>query len=229
MNTRMTMVALAISTTVLTGCGTFGNFGKSRTGTDVTSGQAIDPGTQQAIADQRVVNDFRRQGIRVIFSLRGELEAIESVGYAPVRGNSQLAIRESYRMAEVEAKKSMNDFINRETITSSVSVAMISRNIEKATDNRTNRFASNSDAVSEVSDEEVTGTSNTANTAQRDDALNIAQRVNTNITVRNTGILGGMYLVEGQVINNGRTVRAVYRWDRRHAPVRSQVRSLMAQ
>lgn len=227
---RLNLLATAVALSLLAGCS---GFGKKN---DVTSGGLINPGSQQAISEQRVVNDFKRQGIRVIYSLTGELEAIESTGYAPVWGNSQNAIRESYRVAELEAKKAMNDFINKETITSSVSVSMVSRNLERAQDNKTNSFASNTgrdDVVSEVTDEEMllenSGSGRQENTAKRQDALNIASRVNTNISIRNTGILGGMYLVEGNIINNGRNVRAVYRWDRKHNAVRGTVRNLMMQ
>ncbi len=225
------LIAAAVAMSLLAGCGSFG-----KKGTDVSSGGMINPGAQQAISEQRVVNDFKRQGVRVIYSLTGELEAIETTGYAPVWGNSQNAIRESFRVAELEAKKAMNDFINRETITSSVSVSMISRNLERAQDNKNNSFSTNrgrDDVVSEVTDEEMmsegSGSGSQTNTAQRRDALNIASRVNTNISIRNTGILGGMYLVEGDVINNGRNVRAVYRWDRKHNAVRTNVRNLMMQ
>jgi hypothetical protein len=228
---RYNLLAAAVALSLVTGCSSFGKKN------DVAQGGMINPGAQQAISEQRVVNDFRRQGIRVIYSLTGELEAIESTGYAPVWGNSQNAVRESYRVAELEAKKAMNDFINRETITSSVSVSMISRNLERAQDNKNNSFASNTtgrdDVVSEVTDEEVasegTGFGRQENRATRQDALNIASRVNTNISIRNTGILGGMYLVEGSIINNGRNVRAVYRWDRKHNAVRGNVRNLMMQ
>ena len=228
---RLNIIAAAVAMSFVAGCGSFG-----KKGNDVSSGGMINPGAQQAISEQRVVNDFKRQGIRVIYSLTGELEAIESVGYAPVWGNSQNAIRESFRVAELEAKKSMNDFINRETITSSTSVSMVSRNLERARDNKNNSFSTNrgrDDVVSEVTDEEVSADSGASgtqqNTAVRNDALNIASRVNTNISIRNTGILGGMYLVEGDVINNGRNVRAVYRWDRKHNAVRTNVRNLMMQ
>lgn len=227
---KYNIVAAAVAVSLLAGCSSFGKKN------DVSRGDPMNPGTQQAISEQRVANDFRRQGIRVIYNLRGELEAIESTGYAPVWGNSQNAIRESYRVAELEAKKSMNDFINRETITSSVSVSMISRNLEQARDNKSNTFASNTgrdDVISEVSDEDMLAEGGAQgqqeNRATRQDALNIASRVNTNITIRNTGILGGMYLVEGSVINNGRNVRAVYRWDRKNNAVRTNVRNLMAQ
>jgi hypothetical protein len=39
----------------------------------------------------------------------GAVESIEVIGYAPVWGNSKNAIRESFRVAELEAKKSLND------------------------------------------------------------------------------------------------------------------------
>lgn len=226
---KIKTVAAAVAVAVLAGCSTTGQVTKEGNNT------VVNPGTQQAISEQRVVNDFKRQGVRVIYSLTGNLEAIEVVGYAPVWGNSQNAIRESYRVAELEAKKAMNDFINKETITSSVSVAMTSRNLERARDNKVNNFATNrgrDDVVSETSDEEMADSGETnrqENTATRNDAVNIASRVNTTITVRNAGILGGMYLVEGEVINSGRTVKATYRWDQKHAQVRSSVRNLMMQ
>lgn len=195
----------------------------------------INPGNQQAISEQRVENDFKRQGVKVIFSLTGELQAIETTGYAPVWGNSQNALRESYRVAELEAKKSLNDFINKESIKSSTSVTMISKNIERARDNKTNNFATNRnrDTVASIAtDEEAEApgeVNREENTATRNDALSIASRVQTTITVRNQGILSGLYLVEGTVINDGKTVRVVYRWDLKHEAPRRQIRNLMAQ
>ena len=83
-------------------------------------------------------------------------------------------------------------------------------------------------------DEEVDKSSNTEttkeeNTATRKDAVNIASRLDTTISTQNRGILGGLYLVEGAVINEGKTVKAVYRWDRKSNATRLQLRNLMAQ
>lgn len=137
-------------------------------------------------------------------------------------------------MAELEAKKSLNDFINKETIVSSKSVTMISKNLEQARDNKTNKFATNRnrDEVNAVAtDEEVEAkgeVNKEENTAVRNDALRIASQVKTTITVNNRGILGGLYLVEGEVINDGKNVRVVYRWDRKSNAVRPVLRNLMA-
>ena len=205
---------------------------------DVQPGTNISAGPQQAISEQRLQNDFKRQGIRIIYSLSGELEAIEATGYAPVWGNSQSSAREAFRAAELEAKKQINDFINHEVITSTTSIAMISNNLEKANDNKTNNISTNRnrDSVSgTTTDMEVLGdggtgseTTKAENVAVRNDALAIASVLKTNINIRNQGILGGLYLVEGDVINSGKNVRAVYRWDAKHNKVRPQMRNLMA-
>ena len=233
MKQRIVVSAVTAAMLVLSGCGTTSN--KSA---DVARGELIAPGGQagQAIADQRlVINDFKTQGIRVIYNTRGDVEAIEAYGYAAVWGNSMNAAREAYRVAELEAKKSLNDFINKETITSSVSVRMISQNLERASDQNTNRFASNQANNTELIalDTEVSqrpdDVNQSQNTAVRNNALRIASTLNTTISTNNRGILGGLYLKDGRVVDGGRAVQVTMRWDKKHTQTRQQVRNLMAQ
>lgn len=223
MNKRILVAAMAVVSLQLVGCSS-----------NPTVGSA---GNQQAISDQRLAtSEFKRQGVKVIYSLSGNVEAIEVTGYAPVWGNSQNAAQQAYRVAELEAKKSLNDFINKETIQSSVSVKMISQNLEHAQDNKTNKFASNKSESDELVavDTEASATAKNGdntqeeNTAIRNDALKIASKVSTTITTQNRGILGGLYLVQGEVINEGKNVQVLYRWDKKHTAVRQQVRGLMA-
>jgi len=233
MKQRILVSAMAVALVGLVGC-------SSTKTANVGTGAPIPAGTQQAISEQRLESSFKRQGIKVIYSMSGNLEAIETTGYAPVWGNSQNAAREAFRVAELEAKKSLNDFINQETVRSTTSVRMISKNLEKAQDNKTNNFATNRgrDSVAAMTDDaELVAEPGSGagevnreeNTAVRNDALTIASRVQTTISVRNQGILGGLYLVEGNVINDGKNVRVVYRWDQKHTAVRTQVRGMMAQ
>lgn len=217
--TAVTAVMLAVS-----GCSSTSKSGPSASATT-------------AIADQRLaVSDFKRQGVRIGYTLGGDVDWIETTGYAPVWGSSQNAAREAFRVAELEAKKSLNDFINKESITSTVSVRMISQNLESAKDQRTNSFSSNRSGEDQLValDEDPRANENKettqeANTAVRNDALRIASRVNTTITTQNRGILGGLYLVEGKVINDGKNVQVVYRWDRKSNAVRQNLRNLMSQ
>lgn len=221
MNKRILIAAMATAMLGVVGC--------SSTGTNLAGGAQIAPSESSgvAIADQRLASsEFKSQGVRVIYSLTGNIEAIEVTGYAAVWGNSMNAARESYRVAELEAKKSLSDFINKETISSTTSVRMISNNLEQAQDNNTNRFANNLAAT----DTDVAGRSGTEeNTAVRNNAVRIASQLSTTITTQNRGIIGGLYLKEGTVIDGGRAVKVVMRWDRKHNDARKQIRNLMAQ
>jgi len=226
MKKKIVVTAISLALLQMTGCSS----------TKIDSG--INPGSSAttAISEQRVAtSEFKRQGIKIYYTLTGGLEAIEATGYAPVWGNSENALRESFRVAELEAKKSLNDFINKETITSTTSVKMISQNLEQARDQKTNNFKSNRAgnpdelvAVDEVVDKEKNlQVTRDDNTAVRNDALKISSIVNTTITNTNQGILGGLYMVDGQATNNGKNVRVIMRWDRKHEDIRLQVRGLM--
>ena len=192
-----------------------------------------------AISDQLAVNDFTRFGVKITYGLlSGELDSIETTGYAPVWGNSSSAVREAFRVAELEAKKSLNDFINRENITSKTSTKMISHNLEQARDNKKNNFMSNivksTDDMKELENEINPSADNAStikqdNTATRNDALKIASTVNNAITTQNAGILSGLYLVRGEVIKGGRNVMATYRWDKKSSGNRPMIRAMMLQ
>lgn len=206
---------------------------------DVERGDLVQPGSNsgQAIAEQRLaISDFKSKGIKLFYDTDGRVEAIEVTGYAAVWGNSMNSAREAYRVAELEAKKSLNDFINKETITSSVSVRMISQNLERASDQNTNRFASNkapsNDLIAldtEATADKGEATNQAENTAVRNNALRVASVLNTTITTNNRGILGGLYLKQGRTVDGGRAVEVTMRWDRRHNASRQQLRALMAQ
>jgi hypothetical protein len=226
MKKKIVVTAIALALSQMIGC------------SSTQTSMGINPGSSAttAISEQRVAtNEFKRQGIKIYYTLTGGLEAIEAIGYAPVWGNSENALRESFRVAELEAKKSLNDFINKETITSTTSVKMISQNLEQARDQKTNNFKSNRAgnpdelvAVDETVDREKNlQTTRDENTAVRNDALKISSIVNTTITNTNQGILGGLYMVDGQAVNSGKNVRVIMRWDRKHEDIRLQVRGLM--
>jgi hypothetical protein len=201
---------------------------------DVGSGTAVPPGTQQAISEQRAASDFKREGVRLIYSFTGNLEAVEAVGYAPVWGNSQNAVQQAYEVAYVMAKDRMSSFLHPETITSKRVVDTISKNLEKARDNKTNKFATNNknDFSFETSDTEAARAGEVnreENTAVRNDALNIASNIRTTVSVQRSGILGGVVFKDGKIINDGRNVQVLVRWDRKDNSQRRTVLKEMMQ
>jgi hypothetical protein len=189
----------------------------------------------QSLAEARLASDFKRQGIRVIYGTFGGLEAIEATGIAPVWGNSASAAREAFRVAELEAKKSLSDFINQESIRSTTSVTIISRNLEKARDERNSKgfpYRAASDPITSSDEEKLAERGSDRgeiSSRVRDEALQIASRVSSEISTRNQGILTGLRMVEGNVINEGREVRVVLRWSRQDEDARKQIRKQMSQ
>ena len=224
-------VVVSLVTLMLAGCAsTSKEESKSASKTESTP-QATNQESRGESA--RAVLEFKRLGLRLIHSPMGQIEAIEATGYAPVWSASQNAIREANRVAELEAKKIINDFINDETITSGVTVTMISRNIEKAVDWKNVTNLERDASVSALTtDQEVdipltsAGETNSVD-SNRSDAVKIASELKTTITVNNKGILGGLYLVTSEVVDGGKSVRATYRWDRRGAQDRREIRDLM--
>ena len=226
-----TKVFLTLATLIIAGCAsTFKEDSKAASMTESSSQVSTQ---ERRGSDSRAVLEYKRLGLRIIHSPTGQVEAIESTGYAPVWSTSQNAVREAHRVAELEAKKIINDFINDETITSGVSVTMISRNIEKAVDaNNITNLDRDVSVAAITTDQEIDMPLTSVRGANgvssnRSDAIKIASELKTTITVNNKGILNGLYLVNSEVIDSGRNVRATYRWDRRGDQGRREIRELM--
>lgn len=215
---------LLIAAALVTGCSTTDSTKKS----DAAGQNGVIP-----ISEQRASLDFKRRGLRFTHTLSGKIDSIEATGYAPIWGGSQNATREAIRVAELEAKKILNDFLNDEALTSSVSVSMISKNIEKASDRKnTVNLARDAGVIAMTADDEIDGpamkeTQNASLNATRSDAMRIATDLKTTITLNNKGILTGLYLVDAEVVDGGKNVRATYRWDRKNDDARREVRDLM--
>lgn len=197
----------------------------------------IPSGSQTAISEQRITQDFKRRGVKVEYTtFFRDIKAIEVTGYAPVWGNSPSATESAYKVAELDAKKKLTDFIWKETVVSDTSVSMISKSLERARDQKTNRIASNYDNQSiSISDIDVegkptqpAGSPQNVNVATRNDAVEIATTMNNFIRNNNKGILSGLRLVDNTILDNGKLVSVVYRWEARHAGDIQDVRRMMA-
>lgn len=225
---KKTAIALAMVTALgLTAC-------SSTKVADVGSGAPVPAGTQQAISEQRASSDFKREGVKVIYTLFGELEAVEATAYAPVWGNSENAVQQSYEAAYVLAKDRMSSFLHPENISSKRFLDTVTRNLEKARDNKTNKFATNKtqDFAFETSDTEAARTgeiNREENTAVRNDAVNVMTNLRQTVTVQRNGILAGVIYKEGRVINDGRNVQVTVRWDRKNNAQRKTILREMMQ
>jgi hypothetical protein len=58
--------------------------------------------------------------------------------------------------------------------------------------------------------------------------MKIASKMKTTIINTNQGILSGLYMKEGTVIDEGKAVKVVMRWDTKHNDIRLQIGRMMA-
>jgi len=224
---KKALLGLSVMAVFLGGCSTANK---------LMSDGGISSGPQTAISEQRITQDFKRRGIKVEYSMFfREIKSIEVTGYAPVWGNSPSATESAYKVAELDAKKKLIDFIYKEIVNSDTSVNMISKALERGRDQKTNRIASNYDNQSvSISDIDVEGKSTqpqgspqNINVATRNDAVEIATTMNSFIRSNNKGILSGLRLVDNAVLDSGKVVSVVYRWDAKHTGDIQDIRRMM--
>lgn len=203
---KKTAIALALLTAVaITGCSSFSS--------NKTAG--VDPGEVRAVKDTRLSTDFEREGIRVTYTLFGEVEKIEAFGYADVwRANFR-------HVAEADAKDKLVKFLRGETVSTTRMTRVIARSIERSQDNTVNRFKTVDGTVNfseqDLEREDAAPANNSEensrkNTALRRDSVNNAMTVTSTITVAAKGRLSAVYKQSGGVTDDGKTYRAVYVW-----------------
>lgn len=199
-----TAIALALVATVaLTACGS----------TQKTAG--VDPGEVTALKDQALSTDFSREGIRITYTLFGNVKKIEAFGYAPIwRSNYE-------HVAEADAKDKLIKFLRGETVSTNRMTRVIARSIERSQDRSVNKFRT-VDGVVNFTDEELesgnisgvsVGEGDTRdNTALRRASVSNAQIVTSTVTVTAKGRLSAVRKQSGGVTDDGRTYVAVFVW-----------------
>ena len=101
---RLTLISAAISAVVLSGCGTTSMFGSK------TPAPAASPVVAVKEAETRLTTEFKREGVRVFYTMTGDVDRIEARGFAQ-------AWQQQYEhVAELEAKEKMIKFLRGETV-----------------------------------------------------------------------------------------------------------------
>jgi len=205
--TTMNKTALALMITAALGLAACGTTNQRTAG--------VDPGETTALKDQALSTDFSREGIRISYTLLGDVKKIEAFGYAPVwRSNYE-------HVAEADAKDKLVKFLRGETVSTTRMTRVIARSIERSQDRSANRFRTVDGAVNFTEEELETGNlSGVAvgnddtrdNTALRRASVSNAQIVTSTITVSAKGRLSAVKFQSGGVTDDGRTYVAVYSW-----------------
>jgi len=224
---RLTLISAAISAVVLSGCGTTSMFGSK------TPAPAAAPVTAVKEAETRLTTEFKREGVRVFYTMTGDVDRIEARGFAQ-------AWQQQYEhVAELEAKEKMIKFLRGETVSSTRKTAVIARAIERAQDNTLNRFKTvdgavdtgpeETDATAKLQEPKSADENSRSNTALRNTSINNAQTVTSTNTVTASGRLTAVRKKSGELINDDRTYMAVYVWTPREQDSARKISAIMDQ
>lgn len=222
-------LAVAVATAFLAGCSSVSNLNPFSNERDYTVAQPSDNTT--AVKDQTVgvVND---EGIKIFYTLLGELDRIEVYGMADAwKGDGQtLEI-----LAEADARERLVKYLYDTKTNSSRSVEVIARTLDQARDDALNRVENglapqsvvsfNEEAVEqEVASQPAPKTDNTSRrVAERIEET----KVNALTKITSGGALRGMRKIRTEVKNDGKTYVAVYQWSEKDQDIANQIRKKM--
>lgn len=169
-----------------------------------------------AVKDTKIATNFTDEGVRLIFSMSGELERLEVIGVAPSwKGNPGI-------LAEADAMDKLVKFVHGRSVTTDRRVTVMSKAIDRARDNTLNRFKSQGDvqefeAKELESDATVPAVTTGDQKSQDNTSRRIADRVDETVvrtvtTITAAGRLTGVRKIRDEVKDDGRTYVAVYQW-----------------
>jgi hypothetical protein len=213
-------VMLALS---LSACSTFKSAG-------------IDPGEVSPVKDRTadLSTEFKREGVKVYYTLSGNVDRIEAKGFAEVwRGNYE-------HVAELEAKEKLVRFLRGESVSSTRKTQIIAKSIERAQDNTLNKFKSLDGTIANTAEDieleeagKTAGAPNTSeensknNTALRKTSVNNAHIVTSTTTITSSGRLTAIYKLSGNVVNDGKLYVGTYVWTPRDQKAARSIVRLM--
>ena len=211
---------------LLGGCASIDNVNPFAESADYTVSQPGD--NTVAVKDQKVglVND---EGIKIYYTLLGDLDRIEVYGVAPAwKGNVEI-------VAELDAKERLVKYLYDEKVNTSRSVEVLTRTIDKARDNALNKMQNGlpQDQVVEFAEEKVEAEvieqpNKTSNNTSRRVAERIeSTKISALTKITSGGTLRAMRKVSSEVRDDGRTYVAVYRWSEKDQDTANSIRTKM--
>lgn len=196
--------------------------------TKPTAGMNQPSDSQVAVKDTTIATDFKDEGIKIFYSLTGNLERIEVYGIAPAwKGNQDI-------IAEADAMDKLVKFVHGKTVTADRRVKIMSRTLDRARDNTLNRFKNSDGLVSFTADDvETEIPSAKSDSSSRDNtSRRVADRVeNTLVTTVNRitaqGRLTGVRKIGDRLLDDGKIYVAVYQWSERDQTASEFIRNRM--
>lgn len=207
---KRTIISIAILASFgITGCSSTGSNTKAE-------GPTMPQEWKTTVKETELSVDFKDEGIKVYYTIFGKLEKIEVYGMAPA-WKSNVTI-----LAEADAMSKLVKFVHGKEVSSSETVKLLGKAIEKSQDGYTNDF-----------DSKELQADNTPNSRKTNSALRSASVVNDTLvdtvtTITSRGRLTGIRKVKDMVQDNGKMYVAVYQWSHKDQATSEYLRKMMA-
>ena len=184
--------------------------------------------SQVAVKDTQISTDFKDQGIKIYYTLTGNLDRIEVYGMAPAwKGNVDI-------IAEADAMDKLVKFVHGQTVSTERRVKIMAKTLDRARDNTLNRFKSTDGSLSfNAADVESDMPNNSGEEASKDNtSRRVADRVentlvNTVNTITAKGRLTGVRKIGDRVVGDGKIYVAIYQWSEKDQATSEFIRNRM--
>lgn len=184
--------------------------------------------SQVAVKDTQISTDFKDQGIKIFYTLTGNLDRIEVYGMAPAwKGNVDI-------IAEADAMDKLVKFVHGQTVSTERRVKIMTKTLDRARDNTLNRFKSTDGSLSfNAADVENDMPNNSGEESSKDNtSRRVADRVentlvNTVNTITAKGRLTGVRKIGDRVVGDGKIYVAVYQWSEKDQATSEFIRNRM--
>lgn len=185
---------------------------------------------------QKLTTNFKRKGIKLEWEcawgsglfgatdamcVKGDIKAIEVTGVAPSFGNSEVQRENAYRVAELTANRKLIEFLQKD-VSSSTTVKILSKNVEKANDNIRSRISASEVAITDEEAEK----SNDTNVSNRTNINETVRTVTESINTNSQKILRGVHIVDESIVDR-QTVSVTIRWDKNSKDAVREINRLM--
>ena len=221
------LLAVAVATTILSGCSSIDKINPFASNEGDYSVTQPD-GNTTAVKDQ-TVGLVNNEGIKIYYTLMGNLDRIEVYGVAPSwKGNVEI-------IAELDAKERLVKYLYEEKVNTNRAVEVLARTVDKARDNALNKMQNGlpQDQVVEFAEEKVEAEvieqpNKTSNNTSRRVAERIeSTKISALTKITSGGTLRAMRKVSSEVRDDGRTYVAVYRWSEKDQDTANSIRTKM--
>jgi hypothetical protein len=217
--------AAVIAALSLTGCSS------NKPGSSTSGGLSQPSDSQVAVKDTRISTEFKDQGIKIHYTMMGNLDRIEVFGVAPAwKGNADV-------IAELDAMDRLVKFVHGQSVSTERRTKIMARAIDRARDNTLNRFKTADQGLNFTASELENDTAPLPNLSgdeksQNNTSRRIADRVENTLTETVTSItakgrLTGVRKIGDRVLDDGRTYVAIFQWSEKDQSTAEFVRNRM--